>query len=270
MPVSPETCPAKIPDRLLPMRVDRNQPPMPKPTRRSGASLVTIDRPIGDRHSSPTDWITYTMKSVQNGILPFASTISDRAAINSAKASPLKISPRPNLRGIDGLLRPMRTQTQARIGAMVMMASELTDWNQAVGKVKSPSWRLTILSARKVNELPACSKNIQNSTLNAKMINIAITRSRCTLPSRMPSTSSNTDNATNRILSTHCRKPAPEASRKYMTGAAAAAPSNTYTTRIMLSPPGGGKPTDFRPRRPTQNQNRLISMPTPEAMNTYL
>src|SRR3546814_20905473 len=51
MPVSPLTWPAKMPDRLLPMPVDRNQPPMPKPTRRSGASLVTIDRPIGDRHS---------------------------------------------------------------------------------------------------------------------------------------------------------------------------------------------------------------------------
>ena len=58
MPLSPLTWPAKMPDRLLPMPVDRNQPPMPKPTRRTGASLVTIDRPIGDRHSSPIDWIT--------------------------------------------------------------------------------------------------------------------------------------------------------------------------------------------------------------------
>ncbi|KAG0734988.1 hypothetical protein G6F24_018827 [Rhizopus arrhizus] len=58
MPPSPLTTPAKMPDRLLPMPVDRNQPPMPKPTRRTGASLVTIDRPIGDRHSSPTDWMT--------------------------------------------------------------------------------------------------------------------------------------------------------------------------------------------------------------------
>ena len=58
MPVSPLTSPAKMPDRLLPIPVDRNQPPMPKPTSRSGASLVTIDRPIGDRHNSPIDWIT--------------------------------------------------------------------------------------------------------------------------------------------------------------------------------------------------------------------
>ncbi len=57
MPVSPETCEAKMPDRLLPIPVERNQPPMPRPTRRVGASLVTIDRPIGDRQSSPTDWM---------------------------------------------------------------------------------------------------------------------------------------------------------------------------------------------------------------------
>ena len=49
---------AKMPDRLLPMPVDRNQPPIAKPTSLVGASLVVIDRPIGDRHSSPTDWIT--------------------------------------------------------------------------------------------------------------------------------------------------------------------------------------------------------------------
>ncbi len=53
MPVSPLMCPASRPDRLLPMAVDRNQPPMARPTTRIGASLVTIDNPIGDRQSSP-------------------------------------------------------------------------------------------------------------------------------------------------------------------------------------------------------------------------
>src|SRR6185312_8987827 len=53
IPPSPLTWPANSPARLLPIGVDRNQPPMPRPTSRTGASLVTIDRPIGDRHSSP-------------------------------------------------------------------------------------------------------------------------------------------------------------------------------------------------------------------------
>src|SRR3546814_3897588 len=33
MPVSPLTSPAKMPERLLPIAVDRNQPPMARPTR---------------------------------------------------------------------------------------------------------------------------------------------------------------------------------------------------------------------------------------------
>src|SRR5699024_5027558 len=103
MPASPLTWLAKIPDRLLPIPVDRNQPPMPSPTRRTGASLVFIDSPIGDRHSSPMDWIQYTANRVQNGILlKVGSTRWVRAYISRPKARPLKMMPRPNLRGIDG------------------------------------------------------------------------------------------------------------------------------------------------------------------------
>src|SRR3954468_18828258 len=137
MPSAPDAWLAKMPDRLLPMPVARNQPPMPSPTRRVGASLVTIDRPIGDRHSSPTDWITYTANRVQNGILPSGLTSDPSANISSRNAAPLKIRPRPNLRGIDGftLRRASITQMAAMIGAQTMTAIELTLWNQAVGKV---------------------------------------------------------------------------------------------------------------------------------------
>src|SRR5262245_61420670 len=135
-----------MPDRLLPMPVDRNQPPMPNPTRRSGASFVTIERPMGERHNSPTDWITYTMNSVQNGISPAALTMLESASINSAKASPLKMSPRPNLRGMDGFILPILTHSHAMIGANAMMASEFTDWNHATGNVHPPSTRFTMFS----------------------------------------------------------------------------------------------------------------------------
>src|SRR5690606_16366756 len=166
MPDSPLTWLAKMPERLLPIAVERNQPPMPKPTRRTGASLVTIDRPIGDTHSSPMDWITKTMNSVQKGIFRDCGSIMlDSAIIDSRKARPLKMMPRPNLRGIDGLARPSFTQIHATTGARVMIASELTDWNQPTGKIQPPKSRLTMFCARKLNELPACSKNIQNSTL---------------------------------------------------------------------------------------------------------
>src|SRR5678815_627022 len=80
MPSSPLlTRAAKMPDRLLPIPVERNHPPMPKPTSRSGASLVTIERPMGERHSSPTDWMQYTVNSVQNGISPAGLTSDDSA-----------------------------------------------------------------------------------------------------------------------------------------------------------------------------------------------
>ena len=45
--------PLMKPDILLPMAVARNQPPIIRPTSRLGDSLVTRDRPIGERHSSP-------------------------------------------------------------------------------------------------------------------------------------------------------------------------------------------------------------------------
>ena len=64
--------------------------------------------------------------------------------------------------------------------------------------------------ARKLNELPACSKNIQNSTLNANITSIAITRSRLMLPSRMPSTiSSIAATTTNSAPSSHASQYAP-------------------------------------------------------------
>src|SRR5690606_12922173 len=107
---------------------------------------------------------------VQNGIFSeVGSTSDDSANISSRKARPLKMMPRPNLRGIDGLAEPSLTQIQAITGASVMIASEFTDWNQPTGKIQPPKSRLTMFCARKLNELPACSKNIQNSTLKAKM-----------------------------------------------------------------------------------------------------
>ena len=214
MPPLPLTCPAKMPARLLPMAMDRNQQPMAMPPRRTGASLVVMERPMGDRHNSPTDWITYTANSVQNGILPASLTMLDSATISSRKARPLKIRPRPNLRGIEGLFLPSFTHIHAMTGARVMIAIELTDWNHSSGKVQSPNWRLTIWSARKVNELPACSKKIQNITLNTKITSIASTLSRATLPSRTPSTTSMPAGITNSAIRIACSALALMVSRK--------------------------------------------------------
>src|SRR6185437_625274 len=57
-PCAPATRLANRPERFPPTASDRNQPPIAKPTSFGGASLVTIDKPIGDRHSSPSVCIT--------------------------------------------------------------------------------------------------------------------------------------------------------------------------------------------------------------------
>ena len=44
---------AMMPATYWAMAMDRNQPPMARPVSFSSASLVTMLRPIGDRHSSP-------------------------------------------------------------------------------------------------------------------------------------------------------------------------------------------------------------------------
>src|SRR5690554_1359403 len=49
-PVSFASCPA----RKLDPEKERNQAPISVPVNRSGASLVTIDRPMGEMNSSPT------------------------------------------------------------------------------------------------------------------------------------------------------------------------------------------------------------------------
>src|SRR3546814_18621374 len=64
-------------------------------------------------------------------------------------------------------------------GASSTNAAGLTDWNQPTGNSQPPNIeRSTRFWARKLNELPACSKNIQNSTLKANKIGRAASRER--------------------------------------------------------------------------------------------
>src|SRR6185312_6217395 len=133
MPVLPLTAAAKMPERLSPFATLRNQPPIAKPVQRAGASLVTIESPIGDRQSSPADCNTYTIVNVQNGICSRASSRCANANISSKKAEALAIMPSPNLNGIDGLRPdlPSHTHSAAMGGASATTARELTDWNHA-------------------------------------------------------------------------------------------------------------------------------------------
>ena len=53
----PEAMAAMRPATKFAIAMDRNQPPMARPVSLGMASLVTMARPIGDRHSSPIVWI---------------------------------------------------------------------------------------------------------------------------------------------------------------------------------------------------------------------
>ena len=149
--------------------------------------------------------------------------------MSSRNARPLKIRPSPNFRGMDGfaLTLASATHTHATIGAKMMIATAFTLWNQPVGNVQLPNCRFTIWSARKVNELPACSKNIQNMMLNTKISSMAIVLSRATAPSRMPSTISIADRPMNIAVSTYWRFLPPTASSEYTTGTHSTAPIAT-------------------------------------------
>src|SRR5262249_42609477 len=119
MPCAPLTSPANRPDKLLPFATLKNQPPIARPAQRGGASLVVIDKPIGDKQSWPSDGSTYTAASVQNGIFGCASSRCANANISSRNAAPLNSMPLPNLNGIEGRrpILPSHTQHAATKGA---------------------------------------------------------------------------------------------------------------------------------------------------------
>src|SRR3546814_18980655 len=119
----------------------------------------------------------------------FPYTTLFRSKINTTNAAALNSRPRPNLRGIDGstLRFAAHPQINATTGASSTIAAGLTDWNQPTGNSQPPNIeRSTRFWARKLNELPACSKNIKNSQLKANKTRIAIHLSRAQPPPRNP------------------------------------------------------------------------------------
>ena len=45
-----------IPAMKLPIEIDKNHTPIINPTMRAGASFVTVLKPTGLKHNSPSDW----------------------------------------------------------------------------------------------------------------------------------------------------------------------------------------------------------------------
>src|SRR5438309_795207 len=120
---------------LLAKKFDRNHTPMRRDTNFTGASLLTMDSPTGDKHNSPTVWMQNAAESQK----PLTRTTSPAAPSDLRPPSTMKRNPRPrisrpsaNFTGVLGslFLRARRTHNDAKIGASVRMKNGLTDWNQ--------------------------------------------------------------------------------------------------------------------------------------------
>ena len=107
---------------------------------RTGDSLVTIDSPTGDRHSSPRVWKKKAPTSHIIEALP-AAFCSSTAPIMHTKPMPRAIRPKANLTGELGSRLSMRVHRPASSGESRMMNSGLSDWNQAAGTSKPISMR---------------------------------------------------------------------------------------------------------------------------------
>ena len=118
----------------------RNQTPIISDARRSGASLVTIERPTGEMQSSPIVWNRYASTSHHMLALPWAAWSYTAPTIHR-KPMPREHQAGHHLRGVGGL-RPCAASlphNAVNSGASSTMKSGLTDWNQPAGTSKPPT-----------------------------------------------------------------------------------------------------------------------------------
>ena len=109
------------------------------------------------------------------------------AGIMIAKPTAASSSPRVNLAGLDSSVprRAMPTQSAAKIGAKMMMKSELIDWNQVAGTSKPNIVRSVKSFANRLSDVGACSNAPQNAAANTNSTKITAMR-RFSSPVRLP------------------------------------------------------------------------------------
>ena len=211
------------------------------------------------------------MNSVQNGILPASLTRLDSANISSRNARPLKIRPRPNLRGIDGLARPILTQIQAMIGASVMIAMELTRLEP--GGREDPAAEIAIDdlvgeegegAAGLLEEHPEQHVEGEDDQHRDDLVarHLAVADAFHQQHQRQADEHRQQDPLQRRRAQRSAgSRPAgsPRPADRHHQHA-------THALRVLAV----GAPMPFSWLRPNQNHTRLTSMPMPEAMNTYL
>src|SRR6478752_6679900 len=120
-----------MPASLLPHAAARNQTPSTSPTKPGGASFVMIERPIGDRNSSPT--VCRKNSATSHNGLTLPSAVSRAAGTISKNESPRKAKPSTNLTGLEGCRGPSRSQAKTKIGASRTTKRAFSAWYQADG-----------------------------------------------------------------------------------------------------------------------------------------
>src|SRR5690606_28816091 len=114
------TSPPKRPAIRLPSDTPMNQVPIIMPTKRRGASLVMLDRPIGLRHSSAVVCGRYVSSSQRGATVWSMASFAAKAI--TPKPRPICTRPSANLPGADGsrLRFASHTHSQANIGDSTM------------------------------------------------------------------------------------------------------------------------------------------------------
>src|SRR2546430_393577 len=152
------------------MAVATNQRPMKSDTYFTGATLVTMESPTGERQSSPQVCTTYAATN-QNGLTSAPPSLRWAPITMKMKPAPTSSMANAILMGVLGS-RPRRAsavQSAAKKGAKIRMASEFTDWNQEAGNVKLPIRRSVRSAANRFIDEPACSNAIQKKITKKKM-----------------------------------------------------------------------------------------------------
>src|SRR6185437_6572116 len=119
---------ATEPAILFAAALARNQTPIKSEAKRTGATLVTYDRPTGERQSSPQVWKVYAATS-QNGLT--RAPVSARVPPMTMNTKPVARSARPStiLSAVEGSRRrrPSDVHIQAKSGAKMRMSNGFTD-----------------------------------------------------------------------------------------------------------------------------------------------
>ncbi len=118
---------------MFPAKLERNIKPIINETIRAGETLVTSDKLIGDKYSSPM--VNKSVQKTGQNQLPFSSPIKPAPTTITMKDKPKMVDPIAILPTLVGSLplRACHAQNMSRRGASIKINNGLKDWNQVAG-----------------------------------------------------------------------------------------------------------------------------------------